>query len=384
MTDHDPNVVSENGDEELISVSPNLVVIAAATGAIYREYNQANVIFRSKLGASWDLSSEIAQAFVKQIEARFRRKNKLHATFPSPTLSPAPPAIQRYIAADHTFEELSTKLLHSIVSSANTVGAKRLSESNVIFIHYKRSAELDDHGNFLVVMVKYKSGFEFDEKLQPSTLKRIDLDALLQAAMIDLTLFDVSFGQNDAKDSYLHFIEGSQTSAFFKDALGCSEATPNAESVDNLFEALERFLVAKVNDRMLEKKIREAVQGHVEKALKAKTPEQKQVKLVEVGHTVDKILPAGHESRGKFVSYANDNGFKINAVFEPTPKSYTLATTLKVTDDGKNFVCDINPDSIGLEGEGKPVTVNEEFTHLLIPLDAESSRRLRRSRRFDE
>jgi nucleoid-associated protein len=212
--------------------------------------------------------------------------------------------------------------------------------------------------------VSKKSGFDFDTDLQPKKLNPIDTDALRQAALFDLNLFAVSYPKNDG-DSYLHFIDGKSKSGFFKEALGCEDATPNRESVRNLFEAVNAF----VSECGLPRSKREKIVSKVTEHLKQRASEKKPTGLNEIQQVIDKELPVNHVKKGKFCVFVNDNKYQINSVFEPTLPDASKGESVEISDVSKNFSCKVKLSSLGYEGSGKPVLLDDDLNYIRIPLD---------------
>ncbi|EOL3825930.1 nucleoid-associated protein [Escherichia coli] len=141
---------------------------------------------------------------------------------------------------------------------------------SVVFIHYK-STEPEDLGKLLIVMVDKQSAYDFDsDKLTPTRLNPINTDALRQAAMFDLTLFEASYPENKG-DSYVHFLQGKSKSDFFKDSLGCRHDSDNKRSIQQLFSAIDIFASKNSLGRVLRDTIDNEVKSLLEKNQKINT-----------------------------------------------------------------------------------------------------------------
>lgn len=114
-------------------------------------------------------------------------------------------------------------------------------------------------------MVDKQSAYDFDsDKLTPTRLNPINTDALRQAAMFDLTLFEASYPENKG-DSYVHFLQGKSKSDFFKDSLGCRHDSDNKRSIQQLFSAIDIFASKNSLGRVLRDTIDNEVKSLLEK-----------------------------------------------------------------------------------------------------------------------
>lgn len=359
-----PSEIEEDGTVDL-SQTGNYVVLAAITAELERDKELTGNPFGVSMGKLWDLKNKTAIDFINKIDERFRRKNKFHGYFASPTVNPTPTSLRDYISANKIdFKQASFQMMQSLKFASNSVERTNLVGGNVVFVHYKATTEADDYGKFLVVMVAKKSGFDFDSDLQPKKLSPIDTDALQQAASFDLNLFATTYPQNDG-ETYLHFIEGKSKSEFFKEALGCDDAVPNSKSVDNLFTAVKDF----VAECKLSRGVRDGVIQKVVEHLKARASKKQPTGLNEIQQVIDKELPVNHEKKGKFCKFVNESGYEINSTFEPTSSHASKGELVEVSDVSKNFTCKVKLSSLGYKGSDKPVLIDEDLSYIRIPLD---------------
>ncbi|MDR6677753.1 nucleoid-associated protein [Pseudomonas oryzihabitans] len=349
-------------DEELdesLATSGKFVAVAAITGSLERDTTLTGNPFKYKIGNSWNLGNKAATDFIDQIERKFDRKNKFHSYFSGLPSNVSP--IQNYLAGTIEFVELAKSQIIQITQSANEQSRKSLRGGNLVFIHYKTKDDEDDSGRLLIVMVDLKGAFEFDEKLEPRKLNPVDTDALRQAAMFDLTLFQTIYPNKDG-ETYLHFIEGKSKSDFFKEALGCDSSISNKQSVSNIFLAIAAFSLAHNLNRAVTEKIKEKVAEHIRDNI------GKQVPISDIQHVIDKELPPGHASTGSFSEFSNTHRYQINAVFEATRTALESSISLKINDDKRNYALSVKASSIGYEGSEKPVIVDTDLAYLMIPL----------------
>ncbi|MCA6221966.1 nucleoid-associated protein [Photorhabdus sp. UCH-936] len=149
----------------------------------------------------------------------------------------------------------------------------------LIFIHYKTEEDITGLGRLLILMVDKKGVFDFDRNLVPEQITSIDIDLLRQATMVDLTLFEASYPDNDG-ESYIGFISGKSKSRFFKRALGCDPKIDNQRSIFEIFRAINDFTttveLTMVEADALDQKIQEFVQK------KARDPVDKKITIKDI------------------------------------------------------------------------------------------------------
>lgn len=352
-------------DDEVEEVVQNsMFVVAAITAGLERDTTLTGAPFDVSMGKPWDLSNQTALDFIVRIEERFRKKNKFHGYFANPTSSSTPVNLRSYIDAKASFVQTAEQIMIGLKRVGNAVERGNLVGGNVVIVHYKATSDVDDIGRFLVVLVSKKSGFDFDTDLQPKKLNPIDTDALRQAALFDLNLFSVSYPKNDG-DSYLHFIDGKSKSGFFKEALGCQDATPNKESVSNLFQAVNAF----ISECGLPRSKREKIVSKVAEHLKQRASDKKPTGLNEIQQVIDKELPVNHVKKGKFCVFVNEQKYQINSVFEPTLPDASKGESVEISDISRNFSVKVKISSLGYEGSGKPVLLDDDLGYIRIPLD---------------
>jgi len=347
---------------------PELIAISAVTAHLERKDNRYNV----KVGKLWNLGNDVANEFIIKIEAKFRRKNKFHNFLTREELPYSMPVLLRkYISKNLVFK----KMVHSVMDriKARVIDDGRLgnvSDNPVVFVHYKTNGNDDDFGRLLIVMVNKKSGFDFDSVvLTPKKLSPIDTDALSQAALFDLTLFEATYPDNNG-EPYVRFIEGKSRSNFFKDALGCKKDVSNNRSVDELFKAISDFTKKNDISNPLRDKAEEEVRELLERKAKNRTG-NKTVTLKDIEKIFNNIIPDDHPAKGKFTDFVYDNEYHIDDVFEPTRNATLKASSFDLSDENKNFVCRVRRGAVGGIDSGKPVMLDRKNKWLILPLSDE-------------
>ena len=364
----DPNVACDK-----CGATPHVVVlnkqsffpIGAVTASL--EKNDARV-FEYRLGDIWDLRNEVASEFITRIEKKFSRKNKFHNFLDSDqTPFSIPSILKKYINKNNEFINLAKAIIEKLKQNANNeTRVAQLQGGSVVLIHYK-SADSEDLGKLLIVMVDKQSAYDFDtDKLTPTRLNPINTDALRQAAMFDLTLFEASYPENKG-DSYVHFLQGKSKSDFFKDSLGCRHDSDNKRSIQQLFNAIDVF----VSKNSLGRVLRDTIDNEVKLLLEKKSKDKsgnKSVKIEDISKVIDQCLTDSHKCKGTFVDFVNINGFQIDPQFEPTPKSAESALTIEVADNDNNFKLKIMRGAIGNEQSNKPVILTDNKCEVVIKL----------------
>ncbi|ECA1940971.1 nucleoid-associated protein [Salmonella enterica] len=351
--------------------------IGAVTANLEKNDSRA---FDYRLGEAWDLKNEVTSEFIARIEKKFSRKNKFHNFLDSDqNPSSIPTILKKYINKNNEFIELSRAIIEKLKYNANNESrVAQLQGGSVVFIHYK-SAEPEDLGKLLIVMVDKQSAYDFDsDKLTPTRLNPINTDALRQAAMFDLTLFEASYPENKG-DSYVHFLQGKSKSDFFKDSLGCRHDSDNKRSIQQLFSAIDIFASKNSLGRVLRDTIDNEVRSLLEKKSKDKNG-NKSVKIEDISNIIDKCLTDSHKCKGTFVDFVNLNGFQIDPQFEPTPKAAESALTIEVADNDNNFKLKIMRGAIGDENSNKPVILTDNKCEIVIKLSQANYDELKRYR----
>ncbi len=322
-----------------------------------------------KLGRLWNLKTDVSTDFINKLESKFRRKNKFHNFLTENTLSNSIPSLlTKYITNKIKFKTIVTSIMSKIKTSVSDDGRKisGAANNNIIFIHYKTTGDITDIGRLLIVMVDKKSGFDFENvALTPKKLSPIDTDALRQAALFDLTLFQSSYPKNNS-DAYVKFIQGKSKGDFFKDSLGCKKDVDNNKSIQQIFDAIIAFSKTEGLTIPIRDKINEAITVLLNK--KAKDKYDQSLTLDIVQKNIDKCIPDEHPAKGQFITFVNVNEYQIDEVFEPTRRSATDANTFKFSDENDNFSVNVKKAAIGDEKSSKPVKIDKNNKCLMLPL----------------
>ncbi|ELC7377686.1 nucleoid-associated protein [Enterobacter asburiae] len=376
------NVIDDiEQDCEVCGASPNVarignqnfMVVNAITAHLEKEK-----IFEFTMGQLWNLTTPVATEFITRIEKKFRRKNKFHNYLVKDTLpNSIPTLLSKFNAGTIIFETLCQSVMNKLkLNSNNENVVSKLVGGTLVFVHYKSINDADDLGKLLIVMVDKRGAFDFEEgSLQPKRLNPVNTDALRQAAMFDLTLFDECYPDNDGH-SYVDFIQGKSQSDVFKDSLGCTRDVDNKRSINEIFRAIEVFVSLNSLGRAVRENADIAVRNFLD--IKSRDNVDKSVSIDEIQEVIDKCLPKKSKYRSTFKDFVNENEFKIDAQFEPTIYSAKQALTIKLTDEDQNFEIKILRGAIGDENSNKPVIIGKRNNEVIIRLSPEEFNKLKK------
>jgi len=351
--------------EEIAELPEKLVVIAAQTADMFKTSIGGASFYDANLGKTWDLTKPTAKEFIRIIERKFARNNKLHGFFSAKTKHMAPATLEDYIANKIEFEQLVQRFVDNALDVANQRGRDSLMLGHLVFVHYKDGTEPDDTGRFLAVLVGKQAGFDFNSDLEPINLTSINTSELRHAAMFDLTLFDLIYPTNEG-EAYVKFIAGKSKSDFLKEAFGCGDYIPNKDSVDQLNQAIQDFLGSSTLQRNQKQTILQSVKDHLAQAASKQAP----VTLDEIQHVINKKLPLNSNEIDKFKDFVNNGGYTVSAVFQPTRNSAETMINVEINDPTGNFKCVVTLESISYMSatEQKPVKVDDNLEYITLPL----------------
>ncbi|EOC0404723.1 nucleoid-associated protein [Cronobacter sakazakii] len=322
-------------EQEVVKYAPQ----NALTATLSIVPGDAGPRFEAKTGTPWTLDVDDVKAFITQIERKFKLKRKNHSfitenqlPFSTATL------LKKYNKGLIEFPGLVESFMDNLKNQA-TLNKTRPAGGSVIFIHYHKDNEEESLGRIFVIMVDNSNVFNFDEGLVPRKLPSIDIDAIRQAALVDMTLFDASYPHKDG-EPYVQFITGKSSSNFFKIALGCTEELDNNKSIESVRSALIDFtkhldLPTSVRVRLLESFSKLMAE-------KSKSTTNKTITLKELEHAVDKILPEDSKGRGNFEQFALLGEYKINEFFEPSRVSSGHFEKVQLKDTENDYSCNIS------------------------------------------
>lgn len=343
------------------SERPRLIAESAITAQFIT--NAGNSELESKLGDVWPENDDVCYRLITLVERKFAAKNKFHSYLKEDnSIHSTPSRLKNYIDGTTDFESLVEMFMTELVRAAEDAGAHKISGGNIVFMHYK-SHDDDDIGHFLAIMVDKKDGFDFDEQLVPKNTPHINIDAMRQAALFDLTLFDEVYPNIPERDTYLKFIKGNSTGAFFKKAFGCEEGnTDNAESIDQFREAILAFEERYSLGVTFYDNAKRDFELLIEKAERDGIP----VSLTKLNNAVDAHIPDNSPVKGTFGTFLNTEGYEVNQHIEPTLNSVKKGQWVDVEALDKSFSGKVVRTRVGKSGSGLPVEYeNGRLTFLI-------------------
>ena len=356
-------------EEQEKNERPRLVSVAAVTAEFITKTGSSKL--ESKLGSLWPASDDVCFKLITLVEKKFAAKNKFHSYLKEDnSIHSTPSRLENYIKGVVNFESLVGLFMKEMVNSAEDAGAHKVTGGNIVFMHYK-GHEPEDLGHMLAIMVDKKDGFDFDENLVPKDTPHINIDAMRQAALYDLTLFDATYPEVPKRDTYLKFIKGNSAGAFFKKAFGCDESnTDNAHSVEQFRLAIVEFEEKHSLGANFYNDARRDFELLIEKAAKK---DGIPVSLDELNEAVEAHIPHDSPLKGTFGTFVNVNGYEINQHIEPTADSVKKGQWVNVESIDKSFSGKVVRTKVGKCGSGMPVEY--ENGRLTVLITDESKRK---------
>lgn len=306
----------------------------ALTANLEAVQGAAGTHFKATIGESWKLDGEDVKAFITQIELKFKRNRKNHSWIAKNDLpSSTATVLKKYNQNEVNFKKLVSSLVDNLKDEA-ALSKTKPAGGAVIFIHYHKDNEQEGMGRIFVIMVNNSKAFNFDEDLVPAKFPSIDMDALRQAALIDLTLFDEVYPSSEG-EPYVQFINGKSSSNFFKAAIGCSEDLDNNRSIEDARKALVDFCQHKHIKPLTRVQLLKSFDGLMSERANSKT--NKTITLKDMETVVDKVLPEDSPNRNKFEQFALLGEYKINEHFEPSRFSGGKFGKLNLSDSDNDY-----------------------------------------------
>lgn len=341
---------------------PELVAVAAITVQLITERGSSEI--DSKIGELWPKTDDVCYKLITQVEQKFAAKNKYHSYLrENSSLTSAPSRLKRYIKSEVDFKMLVTQLTGELISAARDAGAHKVTGGSILFMHYKSHDE-GDLGRLLAILVDKKEGFDFDEvSLVPKNTPHLNLDALRQAALYDLTLFDVTYPEVPTGDTYLKFIKGNSSGSFFKSAFGCDERnTDNVLSIEQLRLAISDFEEKNDLGGSFYEEAKKSFEMLIERAERLKKP----ISVTTIYEAIESHLPEGSHLRGTFANFVNTGGYNVNHHIEPTRNSVKAGQWVDIEAADKSFSGKVVRSKVGKAGSGMPAEYEDGRLTLLI------------------
>ncbi len=299
--------------------------------------------FDSEIGLEWSLESEDVVQFITRSDKKFMAKRKSHGVIKKDLMPLNTPSFfLDYLNGKSNFPTFVNSVMRLMQREANE-DKSSLVGGNFVFIHYQVDLDLESDGRLLILMVDNKGVFDFDENLIPEKILSIDIDALRQAVLIDLTLFKASYPENQG-EPYLHFITGKSKSGFFKRALGCDPKVDNNRSIQQVSAAFDDFAIELKMNALNKVRVNKAIESLLNE--KARDPIDKKITIEDIGNCIATTLPKMRDISKKFIQFVDVNEYLIDDYFEPSRFSEKEFGQIKITDEEKDYEFTFDIDSI--------------------------------------
>ncbi|EJG0636257.1 nucleoid-associated protein [Vibrio parahaemolyticus] len=360
--DSPDNVCTGCGSENSFLLPP-FQTVAALTAEFITTTGSSRL--EAKVGALWPTNDRVCYRLIEEVEGKFRRRNKYHSYYDNePESTSTPSRLTSYINGLMTFEKLVESLMRDLVRSAIDTGSHKVAGGNIVFMHYMDYSD-EDVGRLLAVMVDKKAGFDFDpDSLLPKNSTHINLDAMRQAALFDLSLFQLTYPEVPERETYLQFIKGSSKGKFFREAFGCQIRAENSVSVNELYRAIDSFQETKLLPYEFYDKAKSVVDAMLVEAAKRKTS----VSASALYEAIESVLDVDSPHRGTFEQFVNRGSFVINEHIEPTAAAIEAENWVQVEAIDQSFNAKVLRDSVGGLGSGEPVEYDADNNQLILKI----------------
>ncbi|MCV6612859.1 MAG: nucleoid-associated protein [Amphritea sp.] len=346
-------------DEVVLDSKYHVVALAAVTGELISDTSLKNIDY--KIGSEWPINDDVCYRFISKVEDKFKRKNKFHSYYGEEE-SLVSDCFMAFSEKKKSFLGMADSIMKRLRDSADNVSWSNVSGGSVVFMQYRYKGE-GDLGKVLVIMVDKKDGFDFDGDLVPKNADHINIDAIRQAALIDLEGFVKSYPEVPENDTYLKFIQGISKGAFFTEALGCEKKPDNKRSVQELTLAIDAFS----DKHGLPPSFYNKATKDVDFALEQASKNKKAVSLDKISQIIEAALPDNVKLTGTFRKFVNA-GFSVDEFFEPTSQSVEKERWVEVESSNNSFKLRVYKKKVGGSGSGAEVEFNEDESTVLIKI----------------
>ena len=112
---------------------------------------------------------------------------------------------------------------------------------HLVFVHYVNTTEKQDF--MLVLTINNKNGFVIDDNLHIKDIKRLDLDKIDVACLINITKWkEIVKGRDKESKTYLSFVRGNKDiSIYFMSFIDCNDNKTSSESTKRLVKAIDKY-----------------------------------------------------------------------------------------------------------------------------------------------
>lgn len=323
------------------------------------QVNDGQQPYISDLGGSCNIDNPFAQETVASLNSALARRATLtHGAFNRENGDGLVfiNAFEQYTKTEQNADDflaLADVGIDQLALAMGKVSMDSASGGYIIFSQFQ-----DDKFEYLLVgLVTNRTGISFNEDLNPTQVREVDLGKLHQAAKINITSYTLE------KDSYLSFMGGKDKAdaAFFAGAFGCTDVIASKKSTSELIRAARDFCS---QNGMSEK--REQVVEDVVTYLSGQRSDKQSANLPDVEQILNSHVPneKAEELSGTFSKFANGNEYSVSQEFQP--HNHTLTAITKVKAKADNWSLDFSKKSLGVAGSGKDIEFDEQTNSILL------------------
>lgn len=323
------------------------------------QVNEGQQPFISDIGGSCNIDNPFAQETVASLNnALARRATLTHGAFNDENEEGLVfiKAFEEYIQTEQNSDDFLTLAdvgIDQLAMAMHKVSIESASGGYVIFSQFQ-----DEKFEYLLVgLVTNRTGISFNENLNPTQIREVDLGKLHQAAKINITSYSLQ------KDSYLSFMGGKDKAdaAFFANAFGCTDVIASKKCTSELIRAARDFC----SQNSMEGK-REQVVEDVVSYLSGQRSDKQNASLLDVEQILNSHVASeqAEELSGTFGKFANGSEYSVSQEFQP--HNHTLTAITKVKAKADNWSLDFAKKSLGAAGSGKDVEFDEQTNSIIL------------------
>lgn len=274
-----------------------------------------------------------------------------------------PSQIDEFIAGNRDFTALSLSTMSNLRHSCKD---KNLATGGyLIFGHYYSTVAGNEYDMLLIAMVKRKSGITLKD-LVPEKIQEVDLSKLHQAVRIDLNKYKLWREHKDHDvnpvSSYLTFVSPKQnedTSGYFIDAIGCSDAVPDKDATRNVLAAALKFFQQEDDLKSIARELKEDIARQLFELSKSDNPE---CSLDTVDAWVTAKLPEQYQDTygNKFTEFANNEPFNVPTVFKSHANAAKAGIKMKLDAVSIGWSLNLERNLIGENNDAKIQYIPEQ------------------------
>ncbi len=253
-----------------------------------------------------DCTSPELEKLMQQVIKLYNEKTgRGYGSFHADTTSyPLSNLLNNHLNQGITFIYFTHNAMHNLKSRIDT---KHFATGGyVLFIKYEHNGS----EALAIISLKHKPGFTFDDDLELTGQKHIDLDHLHEMARIDITKWKAD------QDRYLSFAKrrqgNNEFSEYFRSFVGCDEFSDEKTMTKTLIEAVKKFSQRDGIDEAKSQLIRQVVHDYCDE--KAKSNEA--ISLLRLSTLLNEDDPE------EFTRFVNEADILLSDGFRPDKAIY--------------------------------------------------------------